>query len=163
MARKKKVKNAKSEAKKLIVAVVAAVIVFIGLFMIFSDGSSNNFKKHVEEISYSEFQNKLENGESFILFYGSSSCSACEAYKPTFADAVEKTDGLTVYSVDIDNFNQTDREAIAYELGTEYTPEVHMYINGIHEATALQGAKSEAETVVFFGKYLSKLNVETGE
>lgn len=51
--------------------------------------------KTYSEISYKDLNNMLDKKESFILFIGSSKCSACEKYEVTLNKVIEK------YNVDI--------------------------------------------------------------
>lgn len=163
MAKKKRVKTAKNEAKKLIGVVVGAVLVFVAIMVTINLFSSNNFDKNVKAISYNSLMEKIENQESFVLFYGATSCSACSSYKPIFAESIEETQEINVYHIDIEKLSKADREAVGTMLGADYTPEVHMFINGVHQTDKLQGYKTKAETVVYLGKFLSLTNSSSGE
>ena len=54
-----------------------------------------SFLSSYDEVSYKEFKNKIKNKDSFILFVGSSTCSACKSYKITLNKVIKK------YNVDV--------------------------------------------------------------
>lgn len=51
--------------------------------------------KTYDEISFSQYQEKIKNKDDFILFIGSETCSACSAYKIGLNKVIEK------YHVDV--------------------------------------------------------------
>lgn len=104
---------------------------------------SSTSKKSLIEISYEEYQTKIENQESFILYIGSTTCTHCQEFKPRLEDVVAAYD-LDVYYLDI---YKLDKEQSAYIWDASKingTPEVMFVENGnIKLFPRIQGAVSK--------------------
>ena len=77
----------------------------------------------VREIDYSEFEEKIDNKDSFILEVIQTGCSHCEEFSPRFK-AVLKTNNLEAFSINI--YNLTDEELEKFDKlmtisGTSYS------------------------------------------
>lgn len=66
-------------------------------------------KKDLIEISFEEYQAKLENKEDFILYIGSRICPHCQEFKPTLEEVIAKYD-LEVFYLDMYLLVEADRE-----------------------------------------------------
>lgn len=74
-----------------------------------------------EEITYSQFQEKIKNKESFILFVGSSTCSACDRYKVTLNEIIEDYQ-VKIYYIDISKFDVTQQSEFLTVINFNSTP-----------------------------------------
>lgn len=72
-------------------------MLFISMFLTMA--CSKKLTTYIE-ISYSEFNKKIENKESFSLFVGSSNCSHCDDYKITLNKLI-KNHQIEVYYIDV--------------------------------------------------------------
>ena len=62
---------------------------------------------NLKEVSYSEFNNKINNLESFIVLFSKRTCPHCRSYKPKL-NKVLSENNLNAYVVDLDSLNQDD-------------------------------------------------------
>lgn len=74
-----------------------------------------------EEITYTQFQEKIKDKESFILFVGSSTCGACDKYKVTL-NKIIKDYQVKVYYVDISKFDITEQREFLTVINFSSTP-----------------------------------------
>lgn len=61
----------------------------------------------LSELTYAEYQEKIDNKESFVLIIERASCSHCENFMPV-AESFAKEKGLPMYYVDTDTFSEED-------------------------------------------------------
>lgn len=81
------------------------------------------------EISYLQLESMKEEGKSFPLVIGSSTCSACESYKVTMRTFIEKYQ-VEVYFVDLDKFTTEEKSNLHLETNYQSTPTTVFYENG---------------------------------
>lgn len=65
--------------------------------------------KGYTELSYAEVLNKLENKDTFVIVFGSDTCSACANYEITMKNVINKNDVEIFYL----NINALDKETYA--------------------------------------------------
>lgn len=96
----------------------------------------------VREIDYSEFEEKIDNKDSFILEVIQTGCSHCEEFSPRFK-AVLKTNNLKAYSLNLYNLNNEEREKFS-KLTTNVTgtPTVLFFKDGSETSIKINGAVS---------------------
>ncbi len=94
----------------------------------------------VREIDYSEFEEKIDNKDSFILEVIQTGCSHCEEFSPRFK-AVLKTNNLEAFSINI--YNLTDKELEKFDklMTISGTPTVVFFEDG-EESGRFSGAVS---------------------
>lgn len=73
------------------------LLVLLGVFMLTGCGKLTTYRS----ISYNKYKEMIENKESFILFIGSSTCSACALYEK-YLNAV-----ITDYHVEVNYLDVT--------------------------------------------------------
>ncbi|MDD6223946.1 MAG: thioredoxin family protein [bacterium] len=88
-------------------------------------------KSYLKEISYKEYQQLLENKETFILEVMRDDCSACQTFKPNLEKVANE------YKVEVKylNISKLSNEELD-KLGVSSTPTVIFYINGEEQTTA---------------------------
>ena len=91
-------------------------------------------KTTYDEISYSELNEKLENKEDFILFIGSSTCSACAAYEITLNDIIEEYN-VDVKYIDLSKLSDGDESALVSEFPITGTPATIFITDGDEKDT----------------------------
>ena len=82
-------------------------------------GCSGN--KTYNEISYEQLNNMLDNKESFILFIGSSTCSACSTYEVTLNEVIEKY-GTDVKYIDLSKLTSKEESELVSMFPITGTP-----------------------------------------
>ncbi|HHX53239.1 MAG TPA: hypothetical protein GX703_07065 [Erysipelothrix sp.] len=82
-------------------------IILIGLMLLTILAGCSNNEPEANEINYVEspvLMDKLDNGESFFLVIGNTTCAACIQYKPTLEEVVSNKDAELFYiEVDVEN------------------------------------------------------------
>lgn len=73
---------------------------------------------------------KMGNSESFIVYLGTSRCSACQKYKPHIEEYLTNKPDITIYYVVLDECEASETEQLATHVGLEYTPTTFLFING---------------------------------
>ena len=66
--------------------------ILCALLLILLVGCSKTTYSEPMIINYNEFQTKIENKESFVLFMWQTGCSHCETFKPTLNDVIKQKD-----------------------------------------------------------------------
>lgn len=61
----------------------------------------------LHELSYAEYQEKINNNESFVIIIERATCSHCVNYMPV-AESFAKDNALPMYYVDTDTFTDED-------------------------------------------------------
>ncbi len=89
-------------------------------------------KNYLNEISYKEYEKKLNNKESFILEIMRTDCSACISFKPKLTEVVNKYK-VTVYFINTDHISDSEKDKLFENTGISGTPTVIFYENGTEE------------------------------
>lgn len=71
----------------------------------------------LHELNYSEYQEKIDNDESFVVILESATCSHCVAFMPV-AEKFANDNGLPMYYVDLNTF--TSDEVNKFEKSNTY-------------------------------------------
>lgn len=82
-----------------------------------------------EEVTYEQLTQIKEKNETFPLVIGSSTCSACEAYKVTMEAFIGKYN-IKVYFIDLDKLTTEEKESLRVETNYDSTPTTVFYENG---------------------------------
>ena len=89
-------------------------------------------KKGYTEITYKELEKKVEDKDTFALFIGRTSCSACDVFKTILNDTYAKdyAKESTIYYIDLDDL--TDEEDTLFHSKYSYsgTPTVTIITEG---------------------------------
>lgn len=100
------------------------------------------------ELTYSELQTKLENKETFVVVLGSSTCSACAAYKLTMEDVI-KDKQVEIFYLDIAKLSSDDSSKFESKFVIAATPTTVFIENGVETTTynRIVGAASYTDVV----------------
>ena len=128
--------------KKLLVTILLVLLV----------GCSKGTYTEVVEINYSDFESKINEKESFVLFMWQEGCSHCESFKPTLNDTVKKHDVL-VYSINLSELEDKEYSKIENKTFIKGTPTMVYVKEGVVQSNKLIGNKKQDEIVAFFEKY----------
>ena len=109
-------------------------------------------RKGYTEISYSELNKKIANNETFALFIGKTSCTACDTFKEVLNDAYAKdyAEEATIYYIDTDELSDDEFA----EFRTKY------YYSGTPTVTIIvEGKFSSINSVTGSDKYNDMINM----
>lgn len=110
-------------------------------------GCSNN--KYLQEISFKEYKNLIEEKETFILEVSSSKCSACDMLKPRLKEITNeyKIEVKYIDVVELSDDEYKEFEKLANHDGS--TPIIIFYTKGIEEtvATRIEGAVPKTKLI----------------
>lgn len=103
------------------------ILMIVGVLILVTGCS----KSYIHNITYKEYQELIENKETFILEVMRNDCSACKSFKPNLEKVAKE------YKIEIKTINTsklTDKQLD--EFGISGTPTVIFYIDGKEETTA---------------------------
>lgn len=144
----------KNNTNNIFLQLVIGFIILMALFLVllmFLDGQN---KSKLKVIDFRKYEELVKNEETFILYLGSSTCSACEIFTPTF-NAVLKEYKLSAYYLELDKITKEEYDILTSNyIGNYYgiTPTVTFHIDGVE-----QGRLLRIEGAVSKGKIISKL------
>lgn len=100
----------KSNEKLINTFIIIGIIFLIGslALMFIKNGTTD---KHLVDISYSEYEKKMEEDEYNIFLLTSPTCSHCVNYKP-YVNLVAEENNLVVYNINLDNLEYEQYVAI---------------------------------------------------
>lgn len=105
---------------------------FLLLIIFMITGCSKNY---INEISYKEYKELLENKETFILEIMRTDCSACISFKPKI-NKVAKDYKVEVKYINTDHISEEESNDLFTDTGVTGTPTVIFYHNGIEETVS---------------------------
>ena len=135
----------------IIIGIILFIVAFIALFAYVGKEKKeqeNEINSHLVLLNASEFKEKIENKESFIIIMTGSKCSHCEAYLPIFKKVLSDYD-LTAYQIHTDLLNNEEQAFVKGVATINGTPTVIFIKNGeeISAMNRLVGEKSRTETI----------------
>lgn len=137
----------------IIIGIVIFIVSFIVLFAYVGHAKKEQEKEinsHLILLNASEFKEKIENKDSFIIIMTGRKCSHCEAYLPIFKKVLADYD-LTAYQIhtDKDLLNNEEQAFIKSVATINGTPTVVFIKDGeeISTLNRLVGEKSRTETI----------------
>lgn len=102
--------------KSDIALIVGVIIVFIiGGFVMKGTKAKVNYvlplslsgEVGLQKLSYSEYQKKIDDNESFVFIVERTSCSHCQSFMPV-AEKFAKDEGVPMYYIDTDEMESSD-------------------------------------------------------
>lgn len=106
---------------------ITILLVLISTILLFS--GCNRKLTGYTEISYNNFNNKKEAGDTFPLVIGSSSCSACLMYKPVMEQFISDYQ-VEVFYIDLSKLTDDEYNKLKTEVSFDGTPTTVFYENG---------------------------------
>jgi len=116
------------------------------VFLVGCNNQANEEPKSLIEIDYYTLNEKLNDGDSFILEVVQTGCSNCTAFTPKFEKVLEAYN-LTAYSLNISDLSPEDSNDFLSKYKVDGTPTVMFFEKGKETSTLkrLVGNKSEAQ------------------
>lgn len=116
-------------------------IMFVISLFLFTGCSNSKFTTYTE-ISYDDYVNMMDNGESFPLVIGSSTCSACSMFKGTMESFISKYQ-VNVRYLDISKLSDEQFNLLKSEINFSSTPTTIFVENGKHTSVYYRIVGSE--------------------
>ncbi len=85
-------------------------------------------------LSYADFNSKLDNKDSFVVIFGSDTCSACAKYKESMKK-VMKDYNVDIYYVNIANLSEEDYSKMYSKYVITSTPTTIFIKDGLETST----------------------------
>lgn len=109
--------NGKKNKGDLFLVLGLALVVILGLIVMRDVNAGPNYElpltlsgeAGLHQLSYSEYLDKVNNGDEFVLIIERASCSHCVTYLP-IAEDFASSNNLPMYYVDADTFTSEDWE-----------------------------------------------------
>lgn len=127
----------------IFVAVVTAIVVFLGGMFAYSMYQEGQNKIHFKEVTLVEAGEEASKSENAIVIAGSKTCVHCQTYKPVARDFA-KEQNTKIYYVDLaEGTNKEDMEKYP-DLMTKGTPTTYYFHKGkkVHSS---EGERSAVE------------------
>ena len=107
----------------LSITIVLTLIIVIGVL----NGIYNTNKNYYTEITTGEMMEKVENGESFVIYFFQEHCNGCEQVRPILNSYI-KNSGRPIYAI---NLNTADYPGyLAEVLHIQGSPTIISYKDG---------------------------------
>lgn len=139
-------KNRKTITITLIVIGII-VIAFILFYFI-----KNATKGKMIELTFTEYNEKIENKDTFVLFLWQTGCSHCEKFEPVLKRVVNKNE-LEIYTINLAKLGDSEYSKIQNKTFIKGTPATVYIKDGVTQSTKLVGNKPETQIIDFFKEY----------
>ena len=108
-------------------------------------------KSNLEKISYKEYQNLINNKETFILEVMRTDCSHCQTLKPKLEE-VSKEYNINIKYINLNSLSKEELEEFVGIINTESTPTIIFYEDGEEKsmATRLIGSAPKDKIITKF-------------
>lgn len=118
------------------------LIVFM-MLVIFVTGCGNKKFTTYHEIGYVEYNEMIDNSETFPLVIGSSTCSACSLFKPIMENFISKYQ-VEVYYIDLSKLSEEDFNSLKAQVGFSSTPTTVFFEDGSQTSSYYRIVGSES-------------------
>lgn len=109
------------------------LIIFVGIITIFMVGCG---KGKITEITFEEYNEMVNNKESFILFIGSHNCNHCAQFKMTLEDVVNDYNVEFKY-IDVANLTEEQHQKLSDDIIFTGTPTTVFLQKGVDNSCGL--------------------------
>ena len=160
--------------KKDIILIVALIIVVIlGCFIMKGEKPKPSYKlpltltgeKGLHLLSYKEYQEKIDNKESFVVILSRESCSHCANFLPVAKEFAEEKE-VPMYYIDTDTFEcddwttfETSNTFLKKNSGNWGTPTT-VVLAGNEAVDYIEGETTKDNLQELYEKYFEKKNEE---
>ena len=118
--------NNKFKSKSDLILILGLVVVVILGFLVMGGGSATvsytlpltlSGDAGLQQLTYDEYQEKIDNGDEFVIILERATCSHCVTYMP-IAEQFASDNQLPMYYVDTDTFDE--EEWVLFEKSNSY-------------------------------------------
>lgn len=129
------------------------ILVAMCILFLVTTGCVNNKLEGYTKISYAEFTQKKENGDTFPLVIGSKTCSACATYEVVMKQFIESNQ-VEIFYIDLSDVSEDEYDNLRTEISFTGTPTTVFYKGGI--LTSYYNRLDGVEDIDAIKKYLEK-------
>jgi predicted bacteriocin transport accessory protein len=101
----------------------------------------------------SDVQKQVDNKESFLLYIGSTTCAACQAFNPTFEEFNKEHTAYKTTAVKLDQLSEEDNAILVKKYHIAATPTL-IFIRKGQVTSTIEGARSKEELEKLYVKYV---------
>ncbi len=106
------------------------LLCLVMLLLVVSGCASKEEVSYSYELSVQDVITKLENDETFIVYLGTTNCSACATFAP-IAEKMNENYGTQIYHVELDlEKDEALKSSLLEAMPVTYTPSINIVING---------------------------------
>lgn len=118
-------KKSKLKTSDMILVIGLIIVIILGYFMLKGEKPEVSYElpltltgeSGLHELSYAEYQEKINNNESFVIIIERATCSHCINYMPV-AESFAEDNALPMYYIDTDTF--TDEDWTSFEKSNSF-------------------------------------------
>lgn len=115
----KKMNNKKSRIGGIIGLLAVIAVIGLTIYAFVKDAKTESY---MEEITYSEFKDKVNGSKKSVIMVGRNDCSHCVSFKPVLTKVAEEYN-FTAYYINTNNIKEeSDFNALWDFLGANGTP-----------------------------------------
>lgn len=114
--------------------------------------SVNDTVKEPISLTYSEYQNKIQNKDSFVLLLWQTGCGHCETFEPILNRVIDYYD-LEIYSLNIATLTDEEYSKLQNKTFVTGTPTTVVFKDGVTQSKKLIGSKDEQTVIDFLVRY----------
>ena len=131
--------------KNILIVLLAIIVIILAVLYFFGFFEKENY---CTEISLAELEEKLENKDTFVIFFGSTVCIHCKDFQPTINQVI-KDDGITIYYLNVYKLSSEENNKLLSLINYgSSTPQLYFIENGEYsQYNKLSGARSYKEVV----------------
>ena len=150
-----------------IILVIGLVVVLVLGFLVMGDKNAGpsyelplvlSGDAGLQELTYAEYQEKIDNGDHFVVILERATCSHCVSYLPV-AESFASDNSLPMYYVDTDTFSESDWEGFEKSIsylkkanGNWGTPTTVVQA-GYETVDFIEGETTADELIDLYNKY----------
>lgn len=112
---------------------------------------SENLKEPIE-LSFEEYEQKINNKDSFVLLMWQTGCSHCEDFEPILNKVISYYH-LEVYSINLAELSDEEYSKISNKTFVTGTPTTVVFKDGVTQSKKLVGSKDEQSVIDFLVRY----------
>ena len=165
--------------KNDIILIVAVILVLvIGAFVMKGPKEEKNYELPLtltgdvglKKLSYKEYQEKIDNNESFVFIVERTSCSHCQNFMPV-AEKFAKDENLPMYYIDTDEMSEEDWDKLPKsntffkKKGNDWGTPTILVLAGKDAVDYIEGETTASDLKKLYKKYfdLDSYNKEKSE
>lgn len=116
--------------------------------------SENTDKVYTEtiELTYEEYNQKIQNKDSFILLMWQDGCSHCQKFEPILNEVITEYN-LEIYSMNISKITDEEYAKLQNKTFITGTPTTVTFKEGVTQSKKLVGSKEPQEVIDYLVRY----------
>ena len=134
--------------KNLIIGLIIIIIIILGIILL----TTSKKEGKLQEISYKEIKEKVNNNEDMILIVSRSTCSHCMEYKPK-VEQIARKNNIIVYYIDYDNETKENEEKFLEEFNLDGSTPITLFIKEGKETSIFKRLEGDVEKDIIMERF----------